>query len=568
MNSTALDTSSDFCVHPAFEERFRALKRNFFSRDPKLWPCFADPGMTAIMNFRHRNLPPASRLASYPKGGALHAALSATALVPQQSTPPDGIPDELLMFVAALSKDWENPASVENVITMPCDPAIYGAMLASLVNPNLVYSEYSGMAAELSDAVIRQIATLAGYDPAEAAGLFTQGGTFCNLYGYLTGIRKSLPEAKLHGMGYTQDYRIINSQGGHYSNITNLSLLGVDIANRTIRIKINTNNEIDLDDLEQHLRACFGLRSVVPAIMLTMGTTDTFAVDRVKPVHDLRDRLCAAYGIEVKPHIHIDSAIGWPMLFFMGYDFDLNPLHINAVTLSGVQRNVECFRELKYADSFTVDFQKWGYVPYTSSLVMFKRATDLMFLENDPEDFHYFESELQGQSHLQSTIECSRGAAGVFGAYAALNYMGVEGFQTVLAHCLQNANYFRHRLSQLGSVKVLAPENQGPSVGFRMYNPALVRDPDAEFDYEYRIQDEPAYVERLERNTAWHRAAFLERGKVGLFTNWVKFAAHTTYDSKGGYRRLPGEKAVFMNPATTRADIDLFIDNISSAGRA
>src|ERR1035437_8947301 len=115
-----------------------------------------------------------------------------------------------------------------------------------------------------------------------AAGIFTQGGTFCNLYGYLAGIRKSLPEAKVYGMGYIHDYRIINSQGGHYSNITNLSLLGVDIQKRTICIKINDNNDIDLADLEEHLRASFELHCAVPAIMLTMGTTDTFAVDHVK----------------------------------------------------------------------------------------------------------------------------------------------------------------------------------------------------------------------------------------------------------------------------------------------
>ncbi len=564
-HSVVFDRGNDHILHPVFEQNFAAIKRHFFSRDPKYWPCFSDPGLAAIIAFRQRYLPPGETLAAYPDGPKLLDVLTRDEVVPRRSTTPDGRPDELLMFAAALSKDWENPASVENVITMPCDPGIYGAMIGSLVNPNLVYSEYSGMADELSNAVIRQIAKLVGYNSDFATGIFTQGGTFCNLYGYLTGIRKSLPEAKQYGMGYIHDYRILNSQGGHYSNITNLSLLGVDIRNRTIRIKINSNNEIDLDDLEQHLRSCFSLHCVVPAIMLTMGTTDTFAVDHVKPVHDLRDRLCEHYGIAVKPHIHVDSAIGWPMVFFLDYDFGRNPLCINSVTLAGIEHNVEFFRELKYADSFTVDFQKWGYVPYTSSLVMFRSREDLKFLENDPENFHYFENDLQGQSHLQSTIECSRGAAGVFGAYAALKYMGVEGYQTVLAHCLQNANYFRYRLNQLGFVKVLAPENQGPSVGFRMYDPGVVRDPDDEFEYERRIQDSEEYLARVARNNHWHRTAFLERGKVGLFTNWVSFVAHTDYDDKGRYHRLPGEKAVFMNPATTRREIDRFIENIRPA---
>ena len=549
-------------IHPDFAKTFEQVKSYFFSRNPAYWPCFSDPGFKAIIDFRKLCISQGEQLERFPNGKALKETLNTGCDIPRAITPPTpDHPDELLCFAASLSKDWENPSSTENVITFPSDPALYGAMVGTLANPNLVYQEYSVMADDLEKYVIRQIAHLVGYDVYQATGLFTQGGTFCNLYGYLLGLRKSLPQAKVFGMGHIHDYRFINSHGGHYSNITNLSLLGVDVQKRTIRIKINERNDIDLKDLESQLHACFNLQCAVPTIMLTMGTTDTFAVDCVKLVYDLRNRLCEHYDIEVKPHIHVDSAIGWSLLFFKSYDFDRNPLCINQATLEGIQRNAERFKQLQYADSFTVDFQKWGYVPYTSSLVMIKNKSDMTYLENDPENFCYFEKDLQGHTHLQSTIECSRGAAGVFGAYAALKYMGYEGYQTVIAHCLQNANYFRHRLSELGYVKVLAPENQGPSVGFRIYNPEWVTDPDAEFDYEYRIQNTLEYKARLERNGNWHRQVFLNRSKIGLFTNWVTFIAHTGYDSKGRCHKLSGEKAVFMNPATTRKEIDIFIDH-------
>ena len=39
---------------------------------------------------------------------------------------------------------------------------------------------------------------------------------------------------------------------------------------------------------------------------------------------------CAQFEVAVKPHIHVDSAIGWPLLFFLDYDFQKNPLRINA----------------------------------------------------------------------------------------------------------------------------------------------------------------------------------------------------------------------------------------------
>lgn len=549
-------------VDPVFQEKIERLKEYYFSRNPAYWPVFGDAGLKQVVDFRRLNLAPGERIDAYPNGKQLTQQIQQGRDIPQAMRVPNGVSDEILNFSGALSKDWENPASVENVVTMPCDPGIYGSMIGLLSNPNLVYQEYAGMAMELERYVVRQMANLAGYDPDQATGLFTQGGTFCNLYGYLMGIRKSLPEARQYGMGYIHDYRIINSLGGHYSNITNLSLLGVDIGKRTIRIKVKENNDIDLNDLERQLHACFRLGCAVPTIMLTMGTTDTFAVDRVKPVYELRNRLCEHYDIEVKPHIHVDSAIGWSMLFFLNYDFDANPLHINSATLVGLRDHAARFSELKYADSFTVDFQKWGYVPYTSSLVVFKNKSDMKYLENDPENFSYFESDLQGQTHLQSTIECSRGAVGLFGAYAALTYLGIEGYQAIVASCLQNANYFYCRLKQLANVKIVASGNMGPSVGFRIYDPEIVTDAEQEYDYEYNIQNTEEYSQRLLRNNKWHRELFRRRGKKGLYSNWIAFVTHTDYDAKERYYKLPGEKVVFMNPVTTRKEIDTFIDNL------
>ncbi|PSU32126.1 pyridoxal phosphate-dependent decarboxylase family protein [Photobacterium lutimaris] len=542
-----------------FQRHYDAAFADYFSRDPAKWPIFSEPGLKSIHDFRQQRLNPNERIAAYPNGLALQQHLAGHATIAQQRQIPDGTPDEMLTFAAALSKDWENPSSVENVVTMPCDPAIYGSMMGAMANPNLAYSEYAGMADQLEKYVIRQIANQVGYDPEQSTGIFTQGGTFCNLYGYLLGLRKSLPMALQHGMGRVPDFRIINSQGGHYSNMTNLSLLGVDIKDKTIRIKVTDSHDMDYEDLERQLRACFAVNCRVPTIMVTMGTTDTFAVDRIKPVYELRNRLCEEYEVEVKPHIHVDAAVGWSMIFFLDYDFHRNPLDINPVTLSGIERTISRVKELKYADSFTVDFHKWGYVPYTSSLVMIKNKQDMKALENEPENFSYFEHDLQGQTHLQSTIECSRGAVGVFGAYAALKYMGIEGYQTILAHCLQNANYFRHQLLKQGNVKLMAPENQGPSVGFRLYNPQWVDDVCAEFAKEQQCMTNPEYMEQLRRNSQWHRSVFKERGKVGLYTNWVEFISRSAYNPTGKYSYIPGEKAVFMNPATGRSQIDLFM---------
>lgn len=544
-----------------FRRELNRVRELYFSRNPDLWPVYRDPLMARIIEARRLHAPAAERFAAYPDSEKLMQGLGRDSHMPEDGMEPGAL-QERLAFTAALSKAWEDPSSVENVITMPCDPAIHGAMTGILANPNLVYSEYAGMAEELERCVVRQVANLVGYDPNVATGVFTQGGTFCNLYGYLFGIRKSMPESLHLGLEHGQDYRMINSQGGHYSNTTNLSLLGVNIARKTIRIHLTENSDIDLEDLERQLTACFQLGCIVPTIMLTMGTTDTFAVDRVKPVHDLCKRLCARYEVAVPPHIHVDSAVGWPLIFFLDYDFEKNPLCIHEFTLEGLRRNVERFRELRYADSFTVDFQKWGYVPYTSSLVMVKDRASMKALEHDPENFSYFEQDVQGQTHLQSTIECSRGAAGLFGAYAAMQYLGKRGYQTLIANSLQNADYLRAKLATAPGACVVAKENRGPSVGFRLYDPSRMLDPLEEFATERALNRDSRARERLNRNNAYHRDVFLRRGKKGLYTNWIQYVSHTQYDENGHWEPIPGEKAVFMNPMTDPEHIDAFVANL------
>lgn len=544
-----------------FQAALDGVRKNHFSRDPARWPLFADPSMGAIVRFRKQELPMADRLGAYPNGFEERKRLLDNREVPEDGQSIEEV-NRRLILTAALSKAWEDPGSVENVITCPCDPAIQGGALGLLANPNLVYSEYCGLAEELERLVVDQIAKLVGYDPKRATGLFTQGGTFCNLYGYLFGIRKSMPEALHYGLEHGQDYRMITSLGGHYSNTTNLSLLGVNIARKSIRIQLTSAHDIDLADLERQLTACFQLGCLVPTIMLTMGTTDTFGVDRVKPVRELVDRLVTRFELSVAPHIHVDSAVGWPLIFFLDYDFDRNPLEILDGTLVGLKQNTERFRELRYADSFTVDFQKWGYVPYTSSLVMVKDRDSMKALEHDPENFSYFEKDVQGQTHLQSTIECSRGATGLFGAYAALQCLGKRGYQTLIAHGLQNADYLRAGLASSSGAVVVAAENHGPSVGFRLYDPASVADPLAEFALEKAWQNRPEDRKRLRRNNAYHRSVFLKRGKVGLYTNWIEYTSHTDYDDRGRWQPLPGEKAVFFNPHTERKHIKVFLDRL------
>ena len=544
-------------ISSTFAALYEEAVTKFFSRKKEHWSIFANEFLQEIGDIRQGR-----KENHLLDDKELLSNLTKSHKIPEDfNTESNEEITTILKFLALNSKNWENPASVENVITMPSDAALYGYMIGAMVNPNLVYNEYAGIATTLEKIVAKKIANMVGYDTEKSTGIFTAGGTFCNLYGYLAGIRKSIPYSKDYGLdGGHIEYRIINSMGGHYSNVTNLSLLGVDIKRKTIRIQVEKHHDIDIKKLENQMRSCFNVGCVIPTIMLTLGTTDTFGTDDIKLVYDLREKLCEEYNIEIKPHIHVDSAVGWALIFFLDYDFKNNPLQINQATLQGLEHNMLNFRNLKYADSFTVDFHKWGYVPYTSSLVMFKDKGDLKHLANSDENFSYFEADSDYSENYHYTIECSRGGAGVFGAYAGLEYMGVKGYQITLAHCLQNANYFRERLESFSNIKVIASDNQGPNVCFRIYDKNI--NGSDEFEYEFNIKNSENYTDRLKENSKYHRSIFLKRKGIGLYSNWVESISYTAFDKQEKHLRIPGEKAVFMNPRTTRDDIDAFINNL------
>ncbi|WPC73076.1 pyridoxal phosphate-dependent decarboxylase family protein [Vibrio porteresiae] len=540
-------------VSDTFNSKYSQVVKRFFGRDKALWPTYQIAGLDSLIENRRHS-------AELNDEHMMETLLNYSE-IPAHCSDSNEPFDPIAMFAAQKTKNWEDPKAVENVISTPSDPAIHGAILATIANPNLVYSEYSGKATELERLVVRQIANLAGYDVENASGIFTQGGTFCNLYGYLLGLRKALPGSCVQGFA-NQSMMMMNSQAGHYSNMTNLSLLGININDQVLRIHIDENNQMDIDHAEQQMETCFKQGIVIPTILLTFGTTDTFAIDDVKAVYDIRERLCAQYKTSYKPHIHVDAAIGWALIFFNNYDFTTNPLGINAATLDGLMALNGKVKALKYADSFTVDFQKWGYVPYTSSLIMVKNGKDFESLKHDPSYFSYFEPAMQDDTHLQSTIECSRSGVGVFSAFSALQYMGLEGYQAVIANGLQNANYLRALLEQKPNCVVVSPENHGPSVTFRLYDAKCKAEATEMFRRERDAFTSEKDMENVVHAAAFHRQNFQARKGQVLNTNWIDSIARTAYNANGQCLYLPGEKAVFLNPFTSRQRIEEFVANI------
>lgn len=464
------------------------------------------------------------------------------------------VPDELGNEKAAIKNispyynaiDTRSGRDWRNVMPVTLLPAVLGAFGAVLINPNLVTSKYGGRASELEIRIVKSLAKILGFkDLSKVGGLSVEGGTKGNMYGYLLGLRKAFPDIKEKGlMSIKQEFKFINSLGGHFSNFTNLSAIGVG-TDSAIRCPVNRDGAIRIPRFKEILEDLFKRGVVVPTILITMGTTDGSAIDDIKEIHDILEELLEKYPDAHRPHLHVDAAIGWAFAFFNDYDGNENPLKLSKAFLSKIFDVQRKFKYLDYADSIAIDLQKTGFCPYSSSFVLVKNNDDFKYLAWKSDVFKYFDPSKFEISPVVYSLECTRSPVGVFSTAMALNTLGIEGYQILLAAGMQHIELLRSKFQELGNIGVIN-ENLGFAALFRPY-PSFVENGSEIIDREF---NDPNFLEQSKIISEYER---------GLFEYWtrhkdpetpildhVEAASCTQYDDNAN--DIPSWKAYMLNP--------------------
>ena len=114
-----------------------------------------------------------------------------------------------------------------------------------------------------------------------------------------------------------------------------------------------------------------------------------------------------------------------------------------------------------------------------------------------------------------------RNSWSIFCLIQLLQFLGKEGYQTILPHGLQNANYMRAQLEKIDGCKVVCPSNHGPSVAFRLYP-----EPNGPISEVYLNENRAeslirADEDKINQVSSYHRQHFTHRRGKGLKTNWV-----------------------------------------------
>lgn len=394
---------------------------------------------------------------------------------------------------------WGHPLTQENVIPPGSIPSLVGHLLSVLGNPNIIWDEYSHKVGEAEVEASAMCSRLVGYDPEEAAGIFTWGGTGTTFYGLRLAIEKAEPEAFANGV--RSNLKLISSDASHYCKLNALGWLGVGY-NNLVTVPTDQDNAMDLVVLEETMRSLLDAGETIACILPTMGTTDAFGIDNLQSIVEIRDRLAKEYGLENAPHIHADAVIGWAWSVFNDYDFTSNPLRFADRTLRSLWDVRERIRHLHLADSIGIDFHKTGYAPYLSSLFLCKNRKDLDLLSRDKALMPYLYQF--GSYHPGVfTMESSRPAGPAMAALANLKFFGKQGYRTLLGHGVTMAEALRAKLEQAPFACVVNDYNHGPVTLFRIYPDGV----DPRTAYAEEVND-PAFSEQLKRHNDYNRAIF------------------------------------------------------------
>mgnify|MGYP000094941698 CR=1 FL=1 len=354
---------------------------------------------------------------------------------------------------------WNNPGTLTNVNPVPTIESLAASSYFSLYNPNAAQDLSCGLLMTTELATVKMISQLAGIDYKKSGGIFTFGGKSTNMHAVKHGIQRINKDFRK--IGIKDDIVVFSNTQGHVCHVEVCGWLGIG-ENNCKRIKTDSMGQVDLVELEKELDKSLSSGKKVATIIVNGCTTIQMTIDPIKKIVDLRDKMVKKYNLDYIPRVHVDSVIGWVWLFFKDYNFKANPLKIHEVALKKIHSLYEQIKDIKYADSFGVDFHKTGFCSYLASLYVTKDKLEL-YNQGDAPNIPYDELEFGNYSPFQYTLELSRSLGGPISAYVNLKMLGIKGYQEIMAQLMDSAQYLKERLEQTEKFEVI---NDKDSNGF------------------------------------------------------------------------------------------------------
>lgn len=375
--------------------------------------------------------------------------------------------------------------------------AMYAAALD--VNIYLINDGLAGNAVVAERAVGRILGQLAGVQADRGHGLFTFGGTGTMAYAIKAGLRKVAPDSARRGV--PADAAVVVTKDAHFSHAAAADWLGVG-SDQLVTLPADRERRTDLGRAEALLRDALQRGARIATIIINGGTTYDHVIDDIAGFAALRDRLVAEYDLPYRPHLHVDSVVGWVWLMLRDHDFGRDNLDVPGDVADVLRRQRDRIAPIRLADSWGVDFHKGlGACPVDCSFVHFNDRADLARLRKGGPSgsaLHQLAEEFSDVSPVDFTLETSRSAGKALAALASLHTLGRRGYQIMLARLMTATLAFRREVTAVPGLTVLNPHALGYQTMVRLHPPSASHptadDELHEVDAAQRVRDGNAYL--------------------------------------------------------------------------
>jgi L-2,4-diaminobutyrate decarboxylase len=468
----------------------------------------------------------------------------AAAEVPRAGITLDETIDEILEL--AKGHRYLNSNYVANATPLPNIASILGNLLMVLLNGNNIWDVEGSAAANAEVRVTSMISKIVGYDPNQSAGYTTWGGQGAVFNSLRLAIARQFPESNRTGI--PNNLYCFCSELAHFSLYKSMEATGIG-TNHLIRVKVNDDHSMDLDDLHQKMEEVIRNGGIPVYVLATMGTTDTFGIDNIGEIKKITTSLEEKYNLS-PIYIHADTAMGGMYTFFNDYDFTANPLQFEEEVCQVLKKYQTLFKDVHLADSMVFDFHKFGQAPYITSLFLIKDKMNLQYVDLDPTETPYVGNRGYGSYHTSYTLECSRMGSSI-AIYASLLAFGIQGYQQLLANYLSVNLAFRKKLLQEFS-NVAVTNDVSPVTTFRFYPDKVI--------WEDELSGNATYEEIEKVNQFNEEFAEL----IGQYRDTIYFGntkKQRLVDVKNTDMRAPvyAQKFYTISPYITVEEVDRYI---------
>lgn len=251
------------------------------------------------------------------------------------------------LIVPALTH-WNHPSFFGYFAISASGPGILGEMLAAALNVNAMVWRSSPAATELEDVVTDWVRMLLGL-PEGFEGVINDTASSSTLYALAAAREDTWPDAHARGLFGQPPGRVYASEQAHSS--VEKAVLALGLGTDGYRaIPSDEGFRMDVGALRRALEEdqTNGVRPA--AIVATLGTTSTAAVDAINDIADVAEE----FGV----WLHVDAAYGGPVAI----------LPEAAALFAGWDR----------ATSIVVNPHKWLFTPIDCSILFCRRPDQLV----------------------------------------------------------------------------------------------------------------------------------------------------------------------------------------------